>query len=160
MWCEFITTETRNVVWCEVCKRNAFSPTAGVQLRRVCKSAKEQIPGAMHIHKCGAGCQLTRLLSFIGNDYEAGCGCHDEARRMDDGATTADQTIVVMREEAAKRNFTFIESQVRWLIELAYTLSAEDRELNRREQIRLRAMRFGNQLLNGRQQPDASQQSL
>ena len=68
---------------------------------------------------------------------------------MDAGTTTIDQTIEVMRAEAKKRNLTFVESQARWLIELAIKLATENRELNKIEKIRLRAMRLGNRVLNG-----------
>jgi hypothetical protein len=54
-----------------------------------------------------------------------------------------------MRTEADKRGLTFIESQARWLIELAIKLAEEQREPTRLERIRLRAMRLGNRLING-----------
>ena len=41
--------------------------------------------------------------SSSGNGYEPGCGCKDEARKMDAGETTIEKTIEVMREEAEKR---------------------------------------------------------
>ena len=58
-------------------------------------------------------------------------------------------TIEGMQTEAQKRNLTFVESQAHWLIELAIKLATENREPNKIESIRLRAVRIGNWVLNG-----------
>jgi len=54
-----------------------------------------------------------------------------------------------MQTEAQKRNLTFVESQAHGLIELPIKLAQENREPNRIEKIRIRAMRLGNRVLNG-----------
>jgi hypothetical protein len=100
---------------------------------------------------CRAGCRLTKLLCYIGATYTADCDCKSESAKMNAGTTTIDATIEVMREEAERRKLTFVESQARWLIELAHKLADENREPTRIERVRLRAMRLGNRLINGSQ---------
>lgn len=56
-----------------------------------------------------------------------------------------------MRAEAEKRGAVFIESQARWLIELAIKLAEENREPTKLERLRLRVMRVGLRWLGGHQ---------
>lgn len=68
---------------------------------------------------------------------------------MDAGTTTVEETVEVMRAEAARRGVRFAESQARWLIELAIKLAKEKRDPNRLERVRLRAIRIANRIVNG-----------
>lgn len=160
MWCDFQSTDTDGVVWCQRCRTNAYAPIAGIRLRRICKAnAEPQESGDIHRPSTGAGSRLTQLISFIGQEYSDQCGCESEAQKMNAGTTTIDQTIAVMRNEAEKRSVPFFESQAKWLIELAYTLHRENRDPVFSERVRLRLMRRGVRLLTARQPSDESQQS-
>lgn len=97
---------------------------------------------------CRPGCQLSRLLAQLGQTYTPDCGCSSEAAKMDAGTTTTEETLAVMRAEAEKRGLPFIESQARWLIELAYKLAEDQREPTRLERIRLKAMRLAVRVMN------------
>ena len=134
MDCDFSTGLT--------CGRCGFTAKHSA-VRRNCPSRRSDPP------PCRPGCQLSRLLAQLGQTYTPDCGCSSEAAKMDAGTTTTEETLAVMRAEAEKRGLPFIESQARWLIELAYKLAEDQREPTRLERIRLKAMRLAVRVMNG-----------
>lgn len=96
---------------------------------------------------CGPGCRLLRLTDKMGISH-GGCGCESHAAEMDRwGAKLCrehvDYTLEVMRRNASKLGVPFSESIARWLINLAITLSEEDREMSLSESAKLLALRAG-----------------
>ncbi len=149
MYCNFQATSNEDTIWCPVCGRSAPRANNHFVIRRNCH---REITSGVSRDKltppCPPGCQLSRVLQSIGQTYTPDCGCKSEAARMDAGTTTTEETLAVMRAEAEKRGLPFIESQARWLIELAYKLAEDQREPTRLERIRLKAMRLAVRVMN------------
>lgn len=157
---EIISSEVGRATWrCRRCNFSDSIPEHNAALvSRPCPVAS--------VPACHAGCRLTQLLAYIGNEYEPDCGCKSEAANMDAGATTIEATIEVMRVEAERRKLfepretdsiviakarkkaaDDFEHNARWLILLAYKLDEENREPDTYEQFKLRLMRYGNRLI-------------
>lgn len=73
-------------------------------------------------HRCltGPGTELKKLLASYGITPEAGCGCDDHAREMDQRGVewcqeNIDTIVGWMREEAAKRKLPFVAAAAKWL---------------------------------------------
>jgi len=101
----------------------------------------------------GPGTWVHKLLEMIGVSASESCKCGPRRAYLDAmGINWCRQnssiTLGWMREEAESRGMTFVESQARWLVNLAITLAEDQREPSRLERIRLRAMRLGSRLLS------------
>lgn len=145
-WCELLFSDG----WwrCPVCGFKTRKPRG----RKACVPRDPEQKSTPR--ECLAGCWLTKLLKEMGQSYSPTCHCEAMAATMDANGEEwcrihIDHPLSVMRSEAEKRKLVFVESQARWLVELAITLSEEKREPTRFERIRLRAMRLGNRFVNG-----------
>lgn len=120
---------------------------------------------------CFAGCQLKKLLKFIGLEDEPGCECKKHAAKMNSNGTewcreNIAKTVAVLRKEAKRRNLfkrrdtdSIIVRKARakgnrdfghnaeWLVYLAIKLVESSREPNYYERYKLRLMRFGCNLI-------------
>lgn len=155
--CQYIRTgktrDGKSEYRCDACGHVRWSHYPPHLLHRQCPNANRDEHELNVVGRCYAGCTLAMLLQFIGISQGGSCSCATHARKMDANGfdwcrENADETIQVMQREAGKRGLVFVESQARWLLNLAIRIAEEQREPTRMERLRLRAMKIGNSLLN------------
>ncbi len=134
---------TAVTIKCNVCGFILTGPFRGGLIKE-CAEHQDVSPGTA----------LRHLIKAIGIVPTSTCECNSRMAEMNnrgpDWCREHINTIAGwMRSEAIAQNLVFLESQARWLVVLAITLATEQREPNRFERVRLRAMRLGNRLLNG-----------
>lgn len=145
--CDFKPLDMQGSYCCSRCQYTAHGITA-LPYNRTCEHPVQSE------FEAGVGGCLSLLLKMVGVEYTRDCQCAKRAAEMDEMGPqwcrdNIDTTIFWMSEEAQERGMTFLDSQARWLVMLAITLTEEAREPTKIERVRLRAMRLGNRILNG-----------